>query len=459
MQRYLYLPIEVAARELDSKLLLAHFAIRRGFDVVLGQKWLMQENLANMPPGHVVFKTMTRVDQQWMEKARAFGHRVFAIDEEMAGISNCTTGLRWVSRDAAGLCDAVFCNGEEHANALAAAHPNLSKKFVTTGSLRWDLLRPELRDFYADEAAAIRRRYGPFVLINTNNAFVNSARSNRHYGIVWGLVRRGKLNPFDPRDIAFVLRRLHFDRTNWHGIKNLLRLLPKEFPRYRFIVRPHPTERVSTWQRFVEGLSGVFVASSGPAVPWIMAAEALVHTSCTTGAEAFALGTPAISFQPSDSPVAANYVSNLVNIVAEDAAQVCSALRRLSRLENRATFYQTAHLKQFDRFFASRSGSLAAERMIDMIADPGRDGCISARGESASWRPLDGYLQGGNATNYRERIMSGIEPEGARRKLERIARQLGHDANLAIRTCGDHTICISEVSAPGPTASRLQPEG
>lgn len=75
---------------------------------------------------------------------------------------------------------------------------------------------------------------------------------------------------------------------------------------------------------------------------------------------------------------------------------------------------------------------------MDVIADPG-----SVSAESASWQPLDGYLLEGNATNYRERIMSGIEPDGARRKLERIARQLGHDANWAIRSCGDHTICIS----------------
>jgi hypothetical protein len=71
---FLYLPVEVAARELDAKLLLAAFAVGAGYEVIIGQKWLMQRNFGRMPPGIVLFKTLTAVDAKAMQAAHAAGH-------------------------------------------------------------------------------------------------------------------------------------------------------------------------------------------------------------------------------------------------------------------------------------------------------------------------------------------------------------------------------------------------
>jgi surface carbohydrate biosynthesis protein len=70
---FLYLPIEVSARELDAKLLVAFFAVDAGYEVVLGQKWLMQRNVRRMPPGIVLFKTLTALDAKSMQVAKAEG--------------------------------------------------------------------------------------------------------------------------------------------------------------------------------------------------------------------------------------------------------------------------------------------------------------------------------------------------------------------------------------------------
>ena len=53
LQRMLYLPMEIASRELDSRLLLAALALKRGFEVVLGQKWLIERNVGVMPPASI----------------------------------------------------------------------------------------------------------------------------------------------------------------------------------------------------------------------------------------------------------------------------------------------------------------------------------------------------------------------------------------------------------------------
>jgi surface carbohydrate biosynthesis protein len=47
-----------------------------------------------------------------------------------------------------------------------------------TGNPRGDLLRPELRGFYARDIESIRREYGDFILMNTNFKPVNAFYPN-----------------------------------------------------------------------------------------------------------------------------------------------------------------------------------------------------------------------------------------------------------------------------------------
>ncbi len=56
----------------------------------------------------------------------------------------------------------------------------IDSKLVLTGNPRFDLLRPELRDYYAPEAARLKKRYGPYLLVNTN-----FADSNHYMGSDW----------------------------------------------------------------------------------------------------------------------------------------------------------------------------------------------------------------------------------------------------------------------------------
>ena len=61
-----YLPIEFQAREFDSKVLLAATLAQRGYAVVLGQQWLLYENIAKLPPGAILFKSFNKFHQPAM---------------------------------------------------------------------------------------------------------------------------------------------------------------------------------------------------------------------------------------------------------------------------------------------------------------------------------------------------------------------------------------------------------
>ena len=68
LSRILYLPMEIASRELDSRLLIAALALERGYEVVLGQKWLIERNVKSMPAGIYLSKTLTQRDARTMAR-------------------------------------------------------------------------------------------------------------------------------------------------------------------------------------------------------------------------------------------------------------------------------------------------------------------------------------------------------------------------------------------------------
>jgi surface carbohydrate biosynthesis protein len=164
---YLYLPIEISARELDSRLLLGAIAVEQGFEVLLGQKWLMHDNLPYMRPGILLTKTLTASDGRFMEIARRHGYRTASIDEEIPGLIATRQGLRWVMRNAVDAADAILAAGDDHRNALMEKFPDSAGRVAVTGNSRWDLLRPELRGRISAEAEKLRSRYGRYFLINT----------------------------------------------------------------------------------------------------------------------------------------------------------------------------------------------------------------------------------------------------------------------------------------------------
>ncbi|MES1153026.1 MAG: hypothetical protein ABUL54_14080, partial [Dongia sp.] len=144
LSRILYLPMEIASRELDSRLLIAAFALERGYEVVLGQKWLMERNLKAMPPGIYLSKTLTQRDAKFSARAGSLGYFVTAIDEEMPGLVVKSNELRWVSQAGVESSNLIFVAGNNNADAVRTRFPESAHKVQAVGNPRLDPLRPEL---------------------------------------------------------------------------------------------------------------------------------------------------------------------------------------------------------------------------------------------------------------------------------------------------------------------------
>lgn len=449
---YLYLPVEVSAREFESKLLLALFAVRRGFEAVFGQKRLMMRNLASMPPGIVLFKTLTVRDSRAMERARRHGHAIAAIDEEMLGLIPRFEDFRWVSDPAVAACQRLFALSEEHVAELERRHPGVRPKVSIVGNPRIDLLRPELRGCYDPEVAEIRAKHAPFILINTNFAFLNSLRKSPQ-ATLRSMYRSGTLNRNDPNDRVMMEEFFRIEQANIDLVKQLLTILPRRFPNHRIILRPHPIERLETWTEFVEKMPSVSVIRSGAALQWILAADVMLHSGCTTGSEAFALGRPAVNLQPSSSPVLDRYLSGKVNFTVATADQAVAQVERL--LAAGSNFRYPAELEAvFDEQVAGRTGAFAVERIVDSLA---KDFAVALqpRAATARWQPRAGYGWRIRRKPHHVSLVPEISADAVAAKLRGYLDHLPGGDMPRVRGCGQILFhihgCASELPIGEPT--------
>ena len=431
---FLYLPIEVASRELHAKLLLAWFAVGLGFEVVIGWKRMINRNLRFMPPGIVVFKTLTVNDGEVMAEARAAGHAVAAIDEEVPGLVTLKQKLRWVAPESVERSDVIFALGDEHKEALLHFYPGHADRYRVVGNPRWDLLRPELRGSHDREVAAIRAQHAPFILINTNFAALNSSRRTPEETAKW-FVDTGRVDTRKPEDVVFLDEMFQMERANTAAVRALLRELPARFPDHRFVLRPHPIERVETWSEFLRDIPRTQMLRDGAAVPWIMASDALVHTNCTTGVEAFALDQPAISLQPARLALNDIYLANLVNYRTESIPETLDVLARLLARPASAPAYPTEYATIFDRFFAGTHGPFASERIAQSLQQ--QFGLtLSAGAERPRWQPRPGYRQKTRTRKHHAQVMPEIDEAAVAGILQGFGQALGIERRFQVEPCG-----------------------
>ena len=166
MKNSLIIPVENQVREFDPKLLLACIAARRGFSAMIGSRWEIDNRIASFPRSVYLSKSMTARGGKMLQIMHKIGHEVVAWDEEaLVHLPPETFFSRRISPAGIKHVSHLFAWGQDNAD-LWRQYPSLSPKtpIHTTGNPRGDMLRPEMRGFYAKEVKELRSSYGDFIL-------------------------------------------------------------------------------------------------------------------------------------------------------------------------------------------------------------------------------------------------------------------------------------------------------
>jgi len=358
----LFLPIETKVREYHAKLFFSLLAVENGFDVLLGPQREIQKQVYSNRSGIYIDKSITYRKIKHFRRLKKIGNLVTAWDEEgLAFFDRAMYQKLRVREEAFEDVELFFAWGEFQKESIVRMIPTGENKILCTGNPRIDVLRPEVRGFYADLAGKLNKQYGKILLINTNFGFYNNfhgqdaalAAQKRYYT--------------SSEEIAFTQGLIELQEKMFHFFLQMIEKLSKEFTSYTILVRPHPSENFTRWDEVTESLSNVTVSGDGSVLEWIMASEALIHFNCTTAIESFLMGVPAYAVLPFEigqyKQILPNGVSCRIRTIEELIERIHTLIQNVTPEKS----YNNEPKKVAAQFMSNMDGAFGSEKIIEAL--------------------------------------------------------------------------------------------
>ena len=286
MKKTILLPIEVANRELPSKLLLAHKFASNDCIVYLGTKGSILD-LSRYVPRAVYFDKgyHKNVSEKIYDDLESSEIDIVSLDEENAVDFSDFQQLnsRFPDYILKRFC-LIFIWGEKQFSFLKNNRANLDlSKTLVTGHPRFELLKEEYHSLYKEDSERYKKIYGSFSLVNTNFGLGNNVKGDE-----FAIANYGSRFP----NIKDLITYQKVQVLNFVELCKNLSSVRKS----RIIVRPHPEENPDTYKNYFKDYPNIDVISKGSVIPWILAADVMIHHDCTTAIESAMLGKNSIAY-------------------------------------------------------------------------------------------------------------------------------------------------------------------
>ena len=322
--KWLVFPVENFVREYYGKFLISAVAAERGWGAIMAYKGYIRHNLPSVN-GVVIEMNMTNA--QRVDQYLGLGWKVCAWDEEGLLYNNGDVyAHRRLNDEALRKTEKIFLWGENQRTDIVNHINGIENKLYLTGNPRFDLLRPDLREFYSPAAGYLKNKHGRYILVNTTFGDVNHY-FGRDYNLKI-LRDAGKLVTEDQE--ADQIAREQYKELMFRAFIEMMPALGAAFPEHKIIIRPHPAENFDTWKSVARGLPNVVMIHEGDPIPWMLGAEAVIHNSCTTGVQAYLLSRPVISYMPVCSDKYDMYLPNALSYKAQNIDQLILLVRQVT---------------------------------------------------------------------------------------------------------------------------------
>lgn len=447
----LFLPIETKVREYHGKLLLSLVAAEQGFDVVLGGQQGLRKIIHLFNPGIYIDKSIASTKVKWVKWCRQLGHKFTAWDEE--GLVYFDDKVYYDLR----LCEEVlsqaslfFSWGSALNQTILKKLPDVAEKLVPVGNPRFDLMRPEVREFYRPAAEKLKERYGSILLINTNFGFYN-----HYHGLEQERARLMKSYPIAIKRPEFFDGWIRAQEVMFHHFVAMLPQLREAFPEHAIIIRPHPSESLARWKEISAPIRDCHVNSDGNVLEWIYASDALIHFNCTTAIEAYLMEIPAIAYRPEQLGMYEQKLPNSLSLQAVDLDDLISVLKQVVyRNISVSDFFlgdDPDRTKTAEYFIDGLDGPLASERVVNALKnrlDLGSKRRTLKRAGTVCWRTLwlmakQAKEGGGKADKYSEKKFPGLTRGELRTDIERFQEVTGRFDRILIKPVKNNCFMIS----------------
>ena len=283
------IPIETSIRELTYKVYLSRSLSKKGFQCYLGNK-------SSINYLTTIFKNYIYLDKGYhkgvsekiYERVKKNNGIVISLDEEGAvDFSNNSTLSKRYSQALIDNCKLIFLWGIKQHELIKKSRNNINN-LIVSGHPRFELLKPKFHFLYSKRSQDIKNKYGNFILINTNMGFGNNLRGDDFV-----------VSNYKDR-FSNIKSLIEYDKKKLNNLITLINKISIEINK-TIIIRPHPEEDLSFYKNIYKNNIKVKIINEDSVVPWIIAADSVIHPDCTTAIEAYIIGEEPISYLPKES--------------------------------------------------------------------------------------------------------------------------------------------------------------
>lgn len=353
------MPVEVKAREFESRLLLSSFAADHGYGVIIGEQNKLVRELPHLPRGIYFDKSIAKNKYTRFKRLLEMGFILAGNDEEgLASRYNRAVYLNQrLSDKTLGIVKAFFTWGREEFDIITDHYKVDENKLLVSGNPRVDLWRPEFRGIFSKTVRQYQSRYGKYILLPTNFT------SNHAKGVEFVIKQAKKFGTFTSLGAEKKFRALlEYDERIKKAFIAALPRIRSALPEHRIIIRPHPAEDHNFWKKISLQYPSTDTIFEGTITPWILGSDMVIHSSCTTGLEAYLLDVPVVSYLPfTDNPYI-EHISNVVSRVVHSEEDLQKLVRKIID-ENLDMQPQTDGRLRYS--ISSLSGPFASEKILD----------------------------------------------------------------------------------------------
>lgn len=303
-----FLPVEIAGRELDSRLMIASHLFQNGIQCLIGPPSLCSAIARRVQGGVYLHNRMTEGDVPLFKSLVEKNVRVVAIDDEILNTSAFPNTFKGDNPHSLNLdyLDSAFCSTSIEFEAMAYLFPNAVDKIRLVGNPRLEILSPPFRS-YLQSCLPNSRKGENFVLIATNFVGANMAKS---YGMdpITQAKRMFSGSTYHPeiveKHLSEGIASVNWEKNAMKSYIDTIRQLLATYPEIPFVVRPHPSEELTTWKNLLAANRNVTISKAGSAVNWLVSARVLIHPGSTVALEAHEIGIPTVYLMPAEETLA-----------------------------------------------------------------------------------------------------------------------------------------------------------
>lgn len=296
--RIIFNTIEVKNRDLINKLFFIGNNIDNKYFFFIGDKLAVSRAVKNFGPGYYFYKSINKNDISHIKNIKKMGNIYLSLDEEGGYALNNNFYFKSFlkyrsSEENMRYIDRIFTWGSFDHNCWKKEYKVFKKKIIKTGAPRVDLWRKKIYSkIFQDEIEDLKNKYKKFL-------FIPSTFYSSHKDLEKAIIEDKKIKS----DETLITQK---DRIN--AKKNdfklflkftlLIKKLSKHYPKKKIIIKPHPTENIDNWIKYIDinKYKNVIFDNKFNITSYIAASECVIFNSSSVGMQAVMMNKKAICF-------------------------------------------------------------------------------------------------------------------------------------------------------------------